>query len=75
MLSNLYSTSSFYIGMIIADMPWNTLLVILFTLISYFSYRLDVDSNKFFIHFLICLITFNAGSAFGNFWGILLKDF
>ena len=74
-LSNLYSSSSFYIAFIIADIPWNTLMVILFTIISYFTYQLDVDSTKFFIHFLICLITYYAGSAFGNFWGILISDF
>ena len=74
-LSNLYSSSSFYIGLIIADMPWNTLMVILFTIVSYFAYQLDVDSSKFFIHFLICLITYYAGSAFGNFWGVIISDF
>lgn len=35
----MYSTTSFYFGMVLADLPWYVLMCTIFTLITYFAYN------------------------------------
>jgi hypothetical protein len=74
-LSNLYSTSSFYIGFQLAELPLQLVLVVAFTLLSFFTYNFTVSVGRFFTQLAISLLVFLAGSAFGTFWGVVIKKY
>ncbi len=70
----MYRVASYYCGKVIAELPLNILVPILFMLISYFLVGLNDAAQNIFTAFGIFILAYNTAGAFSLMMSTMIKN-